>query len=108
MPLARSSIQTGEHRSGAFRKIRGWRPSRNYWTGTSHWKMIVVIWVSQEKAHAFSGKKVDWRFGFERGAPIYVNHYYFYIRVGAGNSVCWFAMAYCPERLPVNNRINRN
>jgi hypothetical protein len=40
---------------------------------------VVFIGVAQEKAHAFSGKKVDGRFEFERGKPVYVNHYYFYI-----------------------------
>ncbi len=33
-------------------------------------EVIVFIGVSQEKAHAFSGKKVDGRFGFERGKPV--------------------------------------
>ncbi len=40
---------------------------------------IVFIGVAQEKAHAFSGKKVAGQFQFERGKAVYVNHYYFYI-----------------------------
>lgn len=40
---------------------------------------IVFIGVAQEKAHTFSGKKVDGQFAFERDKAVYVNHYYFYI-----------------------------
>ena len=43
---------------------------------------IVFIGVAQEKAQAFSGKKVDGQFQFERGKAVYVNHYYFYIDDG--------------------------
>jgi hypothetical protein len=50
-----------------------WRKKRQVRDG------IVFIGVAQEKAQAFSGKKVDGRFEFERDKPVYVNHYYFYI-----------------------------
>jgi hypothetical protein len=40
---------------------------------------IVFIGVAQEKAQAFSGKKVNGRFEFDRDKTVYVNHYYFYI-----------------------------
>ena len=36
-----------------------------------------IVGVAQEEPHAFSGKTVDGRFEFERGKPVYVNHYYF-------------------------------
>jgi len=40
---------------------------------------VVFIGVAQEKAKAFSGKKVNGRFEFNRDKTVYVNHYYFYI-----------------------------
>ena len=40
---------------------------------------IVFVGVAQEKAQAFSGKKVNGRFEFDRDKTVYVNHYYFYI-----------------------------
>jgi hypothetical protein len=40
---------------------------------------VVFIGVAQEKAQAFSGKKVEGRFEYERDKPVYVNHYYFYL-----------------------------
>ena len=40
---------------------------------------IVFIGVAQEKAQAFSGKKVNGQFQFDRDKTVYVNHYYFYI-----------------------------
>jgi hypothetical protein len=40
---------------------------------------IVFIGVAQEKAQAFSGKKVGGQFEFTRDRAVYVNHYYFYI-----------------------------
>jgi hypothetical protein len=40
---------------------------------------IVFIGVAQEKAQAFSGKKVNGQFEFSRDKTVYVNHYYFYI-----------------------------
>ena len=40
---------------------------------------IVFIGVAQEKAHAFSGKRVGRQFEFTRDKAVYVNHYYFYI-----------------------------
>jgi len=40
---------------------------------------IVFIGIAQEKAQAFSGKKVNGRFEFNRDKAVYVNHYYFYI-----------------------------
>jgi hypothetical protein len=40
---------------------------------------IVFIGVAQEKAQAFSGKKVHGQFEFSRDKTVYVNHYYFYI-----------------------------
>lgn len=40
---------------------------------------VVFIGVAQEKAKAFSGKKVNGRFEFDRDKTVYVNHYYFYI-----------------------------
>ena len=43
------------------------------------WDEIVFIGVAQEKAQAFSGKKIGGQFEFTRDKPVYVNHYYFYI-----------------------------
>jgi hypothetical protein len=40
---------------------------------------IVFIGVAQEKAQAFSGKKIGGQFEFTRDRTVYVNHYYFYI-----------------------------
>lgn len=40
---------------------------------------VVFIGVAQEKAQAFSGKKIGSQFEFTRGKTVYVNHYYFYI-----------------------------
>jgi len=40
---------------------------------------IVFIGVAQEKAQAFSGKKMGGQFEFTRDKTVYVNHYYFYI-----------------------------
>lgn len=40
---------------------------------------VVFIGVAQEKAQAFSGKKIEGRFEFNRDKSVYVNHYYFYI-----------------------------
>lgn len=40
---------------------------------------IVFVGVAQEKAQAFSGKKVKGQFEFNRDKTVYVNHYYFYI-----------------------------
>ena len=40
---------------------------------------IVFIGVAQEKAQAFSGKKIGGQFEFTRDKTVYVNHYYFYI-----------------------------
>ena len=40
---------------------------------------IVFIGVSQEKAQAWQGRKVNGRFEFTRDKTVYVNHYYFYI-----------------------------
>ena len=40
---------------------------------------IVFIGVAQEKAQAFSGKKIGGQFEFTRDKAVYVNHYYFYI-----------------------------
>jgi len=40
---------------------------------------IVFIGVAQEKAQAFSGRKVSGQFEFTRDKAVYVNHYYFYI-----------------------------
>jgi hypothetical protein len=44
---------------------------------------VVFIWVAQEKARAFSGRKRDKEgyvgFEYERDKSVYVNHYYFYI-----------------------------
>jgi hypothetical protein len=40
---------------------------------------IVFIGVAQEKAQAFSGKKIGGQFAFTRDKAVYVNHYYFYI-----------------------------
>lgn len=40
---------------------------------------IVFVGVSQEKAQAFQGKKVNGQFEFTRDKTVYVNHYYFYI-----------------------------
>jgi hypothetical protein len=40
---------------------------------------IVFIGVAQEKAQAFSGKKIGGQFEFARHKTVYVNHYYFYI-----------------------------
>lgn len=40
---------------------------------------IVFIGVSQEKAQAFQGKKINGQFEFTRDKTVYVNHYYFYI-----------------------------
>ena len=40
---------------------------------------IVFIGGAQEKAQAFSGKKIGGQFEFTRDKTVYVNHYYFYI-----------------------------
>jgi hypothetical protein len=40
---------------------------------------VVFIGVAQEKAQAFSGKKVEGRFEYERDKTVYVNHYYVYL-----------------------------
>jgi hypothetical protein len=40
---------------------------------------IVFVGVAQEKAQAFSGKKISGQFEFTRDKTVYVNHYYFYI-----------------------------
>ena len=40
---------------------------------------VVFIGIAQEKAQAFSGRKVNGRFEFDRDKAVYVNHYYFYI-----------------------------
>lgn len=40
---------------------------------------VVFIGVAQEKAMAFSSKKVDGQFEFNRDKPVYVNHYYCYL-----------------------------
>jgi hypothetical protein len=40
---------------------------------------VVFIGVAQEKAQAFSGKKISGHFEFTRDKTVYVNHYYFYI-----------------------------
>jgi len=40
---------------------------------------IVFIGVAQEKAQAFSGRKISGQFEFTRDKTVYVNHYYFYI-----------------------------
>jgi hypothetical protein len=40
---------------------------------------IVYIGVAQEKAQAFSDKKIGGQFEFTRDEAVYVNHYYFYI-----------------------------
>jgi hypothetical protein len=40
---------------------------------------IVFIGLAQEKAQAFSGKKVGGQFEFTRDKTVYVNHYYFSI-----------------------------
>jgi hypothetical protein len=40
---------------------------------------VVFIGVAQEKAMAFSGKKVNGEFEFNRDKPVYVNHYYCYL-----------------------------
>lgn len=53
--------------ANGFRKQRGVRDG------------IVFIVVTQEKAQAFQGKKVNGQFEFTRDKTVYVNHYYFYI-----------------------------
>jgi hypothetical protein len=40
---------------------------------------VVFIGVAQEKAQAFSGKKISAQFEFTRDKTVYVNHYYFYV-----------------------------
>jgi hypothetical protein len=40
---------------------------------------VVFIGVAQEKAQAFSARKVDGRFLFNRDKTVYVNHYYIYL-----------------------------
>jgi len=40
---------------------------------------VVFVGVAQEKAQAFSGKKIGGQFEFTRDKTVYVNHYYFYI-----------------------------
>ena len=43
---------------------------------------IVFIGVAQEKAQAWNGRKVNGQFEFTRDKTVYVNHYYFYTRMG--------------------------
>jgi len=40
---------------------------------------IVFVGVAQEKAKAYSGKRISGQFEFTRDKTVYVNHYYFYI-----------------------------
>ncbi len=57
---------------------------------------IVFIGVAQEKAQAFSGKKVNGQFEFTRDKTVYVNHYYFYIDDGDFGPLFLKVCSYAP------------
>ena len=63
-------FQHGERKDDRANRIRKQRPVRDE---------VVFIGVAQEKAQAFSARKVDGRFLFNRDKTVYVNHYYIYL-----------------------------
>ena len=63
-------FQHGERKDDRANRLRQRRPVRDE---------VVFIGVAQEKAQAFSGKKVEGRFAYDRDKTVYVNHYYFYL-----------------------------
>jgi len=63
-------FEHGERKDERANRLRQQRPVRDE---------VVFIGVAQEKAQAFSGRKVEGWFEFSRDKTVYVNHYYFYI-----------------------------
>jgi hypothetical protein len=63
-------FEHGERKDERAKRLRQQRPVRDE---------VVFIGVAQEKAQAFSGKKIEGRFEFNRDKSVYVNHYYFYV-----------------------------
>ena len=63
-------FQHGERKDDRAHRMRQQRPVRDE---------VVFIGVAQEKAQAFSARKVDGRFLFHRDKTVYVNHYYIYL-----------------------------
>jgi hypothetical protein len=63
-------FEHGERKDERANRLRQQRPVRDE---------VVFIGVAQEKAQAFSGKKIEGRFEFNRDKTVYVNHYYFYL-----------------------------
>ncbi|HEX6878815.1 MAG TPA: hypothetical protein VF135_00495 [Terriglobales bacterium] len=63
-------FEHGERKDERANRMRQRRPVRDD---------IVFIGVAQEKAQAFSARKVDGRFLFSRNKSVYVNHYYVYL-----------------------------
>src|ERR1700730_8624741 len=63
-------FEHGERKDERANRMRRQRPVRDE---------VVFIGIAQEKAQAFSGKKVEGRFEFNRDKTVYVNHYYIYL-----------------------------
>ena len=63
-------FEHGERKDERANRMRHRRPVRDD---------VVFIGVAQEKAQAFSARKVDGRFLFSRDKTVYVNHYYVYL-----------------------------
>jgi hypothetical protein len=63
-------FEHGERKDERANRMRQRRPVRDD---------VVFIGVAQEKAQAFSARKVDGRFLFSRDKTVYVNHYYLYL-----------------------------
>jgi len=63
-------FEHGERKDRRANRLRQRRPVRDE---------VVFIGVAQEKAQAFSCRKVEGQFHYERDKPVYVNHYYLYL-----------------------------
>jgi hypothetical protein len=57
---------------------------------------VVFIGVAPEKAQAFSARKVDGRFWFNRDKTVYVNHYYIYLDDADFGPAFWKVCSYAP------------
>jgi hypothetical protein len=81
-----------ERKDDVANQFRQQRPARD---------AIVFIGVAQEKAQAFSGRKVNGQFQFDRDKTVYVNHYYFYIDDAEFGPVFIKVCSYAPWSIKV-------
>src|SRR6204780_5408737 len=81
-----------ERKDDIANEFRRQRPARD---------AIVFIGVAQEKAQAFSGRKVNGQFQFDRDKTVYVNHYYFYIDDAEFGPVFIKVCSYAPWSIKV-------